>query len=106
MLLLLINNTPNANGILTGKLYEYMASNRPILAIGPTESDIARLLTETGSGSIVNFDDVSGMKITLLTLFELYKSGKLNSSAKGYEQYSRRAQCGVMAEILNDITRN
>ena len=105
MLLLLINNTPNANGILTGKLYEYMASNRPILAIGPTKSDIARLLTETGAGSIVDFDDVSGMKITLFNLFELYKTGKLNSSANGYEQYSRRAQCGVMAEILNDITR-
>jgi len=106
LLLLLINNTPNAGGILTGKLYEYMASTRPILAIGPTESDIARLLSETETGSIVDFEDVEGMKLTLLAFFERYKTGQLESSAKGFEKYSRRAQCGIMADILNDITRH
>jgi glycosyltransferase involved in cell wall biosynthesis len=105
LLLLLINNTPNANGILTGKLYEYMASGRPTLAIGPTGSDIARVLGETGAGSMVGFDDVDGMKQMLLTLFDQYKSGRLVSSAKGYEHYSRRAQCGVMAGLLDEITK-
>lgn len=103
ILLLLINNTPNANGILTGKLYEYMASGRPTLAIGPTGSDIARVLQETGSGCIVGFDDVAGMKQMLLEQFRKYKDGTLTSSASGYEKYSRRAQCGVMAGILDDI---
>jgi glycosyltransferase involved in cell wall biosynthesis len=106
LLLLLINNTPNANGILTGKLYEYMASNRPTLAIGPIGSDIAKLLNETGAGTIVGFEDVEGMKAALLSFFEYYQNGKLNSSASGYEQYSRRAQCGVLTEILTEITRN
>ena len=105
LLLLLINNTPNANGILTGKLYEYMASKRPTLAIGPTGSDIARLLNETETGTIVDFDDVAGMKNTLLALFNKYKTGTLESAAKGYDQYSRRVQCGIMADILNDITQ-
>lgn len=106
VLLLLINNTPNANGILTGKLYEYMASRRPILAIGPTNSDIAQLLFETGTGTIVDFEDVVSMKATLLTLFRKYTIGTLKSSAnKDYEQYSRRVQCGIMAGILNDITQ-
>jgi len=104
ILLLLINNTPNANGILTGKLYEYMASGRPTLAIGPTGSDIAKVLKETGAGTIVDFDDVAGMKATLLALFEQYKSGTLSSSASGYEQYSRRAQCGVMAGLLDEAS--
>jgi hypothetical protein len=103
--LLLINNTPNAGGILTGKLYEYMASERPVLAIGPVQSDIATLLKETKAGTIVDFEDVAGMKTVLLDLFEKYKSGKLNSTASGYQQYSRRSQCGVMAEVLNDVTK-
>ncbi len=106
LLLLLINNTPNANGILTGKLYEYMVSKRPILAIGPTGSDIASLLFETETGTIVDFDNLAGMKQTLLSLFEKYRNGTLESSAKGYNQYSRSAQCGIMAKILNEITQN
>jgi glycosyltransferase involved in cell wall biosynthesis len=105
ILLLLINNTPNAGGILTGKLYEYMASERPILAIGPVQSDIATLLKETQAGTIVDFDDVAGMKTVLLDLFEKFKSGKLNSKASGYQQYSRRSQCGVMAGLLNEVTK-
>ncbi|MDP4240825.1 MAG: glycosyltransferase [Bacteroidota bacterium] len=103
LLLLLINNTPNANGILTGKLYEYMASARPILAIGPVVSDIATLLAETNAGTVVDFYDVAGMKSAILDLFERYKQGKLNSEASGYQQYSRRAQCGVMAQLLDDV---
>jgi len=104
LLLLLINNTPNAGGILTGKLYEYMASARPILAIGPVHSDIATLLKETQSGFIVDFDDVVGMKSVILDLFEKYKLGTLNSVASGYQQYSRKAQCGVMAKLLNSVS--
>jgi len=103
VLLLLINNTPNANGILTGKLYEYMASERPVLAIGPSKSDIAALLTETKAGLIVDFDDVEGMKKAILNLFEAYKNNKLTSESSGYQQYSRKAQCGVLAEVLNSI---
>jgi len=105
LLLLLINNTPNAGGILTGKLYEYMASSRPILAIGPVQSDIATLLKETKAGSIVDFDDLSGMKSVILDLFKEFKHGNLISKATDYQQYSRKAQCGVMAGLLNDISK-
>ena len=105
ILLLLINNTPNAGGILTGKLYEYMASERPVLAIGPVQSDIATLLEDTHAGTIVGFDDVEGMKKVVLDLFEKYKLGELNSKASGYQKYSRRSQCGVMAELLNGVTK-
>jgi hypothetical protein len=75
------------------------------LAIGPSGSDIAKVLNQTGSGVIVDFDDVEGMKKMLFDLFAKYQNGTLTSSASGYEQYSRRAQCGVMAGLLDDITK-
>ena len=103
ILLLLINNTPNSKGILTGKLYEYMASERPILAIGPTDSDISRILTETNSGIIVDFDDIEGTKTAIITLFEMYKNKQLKSQSSNYKQYSRKSQCGVLAGILDEI---
>ncbi|MGZ3901061.1 MAG: glycosyl transferase family 1, partial [Bacteroidia bacterium] len=44
VLLLLVNNTKNAKGILTGKFFEYMASKVPVLAIGPVNGDLAKII--------------------------------------------------------------
>ena len=50
VLLLAINkDSPNAKGILTGKFFEYLASGRPIMAIGPSNGDLAQILEEVGS---------------------------------------------------------
>ncbi|MFV0391274.1 MAG: glycosyltransferase family 4 protein [Paludibacteraceae bacterium] len=106
ILLLLINNTPNAKGILTGKFYEYMASERPILVVGPTESDAAKLLHETKSGQIVDFDDLEGMKNTISNLYNDYKAGTLIAKSKDYRQYSRKNQCAIVAGLLNSITKD
>jgi glycosyltransferase involved in cell wall biosynthesis len=103
VLLLLINNTPNAKGILTGKFYEYMASERPILVIGPKNSDVENLVNETQCGVLVDFDDVEGMKQAVLDLFEIYKKGELKPKSTNYQQYSRKAQCGILAELLNKM---
>ncbi len=46
VLLLPINDTPNSMGILPGKLYEYLSLGRPVLAIGPGDGDVARVVTE------------------------------------------------------------
>lgn len=105
ILLLLVNNTPNANGILTGKFYEYMASERPILVIGPDRSDVATFLDETKAGLIAGFDDLEGTKRVVHQLFEKYKSGKLNSESQNYQQYSRKNQCAVMAGLLDEIVK-
>ena len=62
ILLLVINNTPNAKGILTGKVFEYMASGRPILAVGPKDGDIAEIFSGTNSGEVIDYEDVQGVK--------------------------------------------
>jgi len=70
VLLVSINNTPNATGILPGKFFEYLASGRPILAIGPVESDIGTVLSKTQAGIIEERDDLEGIKQAVLSLFE------------------------------------
>ncbi|RME18706.1 MAG: glycosyl transferase family 1 [Bacteroidetes bacterium] len=69
VLLLIINNAPNSKGIITGKLFEYLALQKPIIAIGPPDGDAAKIIHQTHSGIIIDYDDVEGMKNALLKLF-------------------------------------
>ena len=90
ILLLPINDAPNVKGILTGKMFEYLAIQRPILAIGPTDADFAKIIKETQSGVAINFDDINKMKEILSDYFDKYKKGKLSVESGAYEKYSRK----------------
>ncbi|SHF45253.1 Glycosyltransferase involved in cell wall bisynthesis [Mariniphaga anaerophila] len=90
VLLLPINDAPNARGILPGKMYEYMALRRPILAIGPTDSDFAQILAETNAGAAIGFNDSSGMKAVLNNYFMLFREGKLQVQSASVDKYSRK----------------
>ena len=107
VLLLFVNNSPNAKGILTGKIFEYMASGRPILAIGPKDGDTAIILDETKSGVIVDFEDKEGMKKVILDLFEKYKDNQLlTKENESVKKYSRRALAKEYVNLIERILRN
>lgn len=105
VLMLLINNTPNAMGIIPGKFFEYLSTRRPILCIGLPESDIAHILNETKAGNTVNFEDVTGMKNYLLELYIKYKNGELTNIINNIDKYSRKSLCGDVSQILNNIVK-
>ncbi|NQV03056.1 MAG: glycosyltransferase, partial [Bacteroidia bacterium] len=85
VLLLIINNTPNARMILTGKFFEYMAARRPILCIGPPDGDAARILQQTHSGLLAGHDDLKLIEQHLLTYYNRFKSGNLTADSKDIE---------------------
>jgi glycosyltransferase involved in cell wall biosynthesis len=103
-LLLLVNNAPNAKGILTGKLYEYLASGRPILAIGPVDGDAARILKETHAGVTVGFENKEKMREVIKDLYQKYlENGLPSNENKGIEKYSRKALAGEYGKLLDRI---
>ncbi len=104
VLLLVVNNTPNAKGIVTGKFFEYLAAGRRILAIGPTDGDLAEIMADTGAGDVVDFNDVDKAMNLLTKYFNLFNEGKLNPESKGIEKYSRKELTGQLAKILNEIS--
>jgi glycosyltransferase involved in cell wall biosynthesis len=106
VLLLLINRTNNAKGIVTGKLYEYLAAHRPILGIGPTDGDVSELLRNTQTGIMIDFDDEKLMKETLLQLYEQYKRKSLTVSAESIEKFSRKNLTCDLANLLDAICKN
>jgi glycosyltransferase involved in cell wall biosynthesis len=101
VLLLPINNAPNAMGIIPGKMYEYIALNRPILAIGPPESDSAKIISETNSGICKNFEDMEGITSTLQIYYNRFREGTLTTSLKSYQNYSRKNQTANLVKLLN-----
>lgn len=105
VLLLLINQTNNAKGIVTGKLYEYLAAHRPILGVGPTDGDVSELLRNTQTGIMIDFDDEKLMKETLLHFYEQYKRKSLTVSAESMEKFSRKNLTRDVANLLDSICK-
>lgn len=104
ILLLCINNTPNADSILTNKFYEYLSAHRPILAFGPTDGDASAILSETGAGRIFHYSDIEGLKNHLLNLFALYLQQNLTVQSRDIERFTRRNLTGELCTLLNRIT--
>ena len=104
LLLLMPDSEPRAKGLLTGKLFEYLASGRPILCIGPEDGDAARILKETQAGVTVRFEDRERMKETIKGLYQKYlENGLPDNSNAEIERYSRRELTKQYAKILNQI---
>jgi glycosyltransferase involved in cell wall biosynthesis len=104
VLLLLLNDTPNVRGIAPGKMYEYLASGRPILATGPSDGDAARIISQANAGTMCDFGDQEAMEKVLLGFFERYQQGRLSVSHNDINRYSRKHTTGQMAALLDDLT--
>ena len=104
VLLLMINNTPNARTIIPGKLYEYLGSGRPILAIGPRDSDSAKVIGMTNGGVVHEYHDIEGLKARVLEYFELFKTKSLHGNAEGIQKFTRKSLAADFASVLDEIT--
>ena len=60
-LLLIIPDHHSSRSIITGKLFEYLASGKPIICLGPADGDAAQILEETGHGKTFNYNDSEGI---------------------------------------------
>lgn len=100
VLLLAVNKVPSAKGIVTGKIFEYLVAKRPILAIGPTDGDLAEILDETQAGTIAGFDHLEKTKETVLKMYHLYLKNKLEVSSINVEQYHRKEITSQLAKLI------
>lgn len=100
ILLLVINNTPNSKGILTGKVFEYMASGRPILAIGPEDGDVAEVLEQTGLGEVIDYNDYQGIK-HFISEYLSGEKGAYQGLPTEVMKFHRRALTKELVDLLN-----
>lgn len=102
-LLLLIPSHESEKGILTGKLFEYLAAMQPIIAIGPPDGDAAEIIKECLAGEMFGRDDEEGLKKYIINLMQkpelLHDQDKINN-------YSRKQQAKEVALFLDFCTNN
>lgn len=105
LLLFIIPQTPGNQVILTGKLFEYLASRTPLLAIGPTAGNAAQLLSTCNRLPMLDYTDKPGIEQQIMDAFVAFQSGQLNKH-KGmeHEQFSRESLTHELANWLNSIT--
>jgi len=103
VLLLVEMDSPETKSIIPGKLFEYVAANRPILAIGPEGSDVEAIIKETNTGVYFKYTDKEKLKQQLQLYYEDYLRANLNVNSKNIQKYSRSALTKSLSTILLNI---
>ena len=101
VLLLIEIDSEQTRSIIPGKLFEYMVSERPIIAIGPEKSDIEDIINQTNTGVFFNYSEKEKLKKTILDYYNLYKINKLHLFPVGLQQYSRKNLTEQLVKVLN-----
>lgn len=102
ILLLLEINHIKTQGIIPGKLFEYMVSGRPILAMGYKDWDAGNIIRQTNTGKVLLYDDYQMIKDCILEYYHLYKQQKLQSYPLGLAMYHRKNLTQKLAEIIRN----
>jgi glycosyltransferase involved in cell wall biosynthesis len=106
LLLLIPEAAGRGKGVLSGKVFEYLAAERPILALVPPDGAAADLIRETGAGVVVAPEDVDGIASALAELESRWRAGRLNGTPLSDEwkrRLSRRARTEEYVEFLREV---
>jgi hypothetical protein len=100
LLLLIEIDSEDTKCIIPGKLFEYMISNRPIVAMGPKGSDVEKIIKETNTGHYFNYSDYESLKRIILEHYKAFQNKTLQSHPIGLQKYHRKALTKSLANLL------
>jgi len=106
LLLLVPEAGGRGKGVLSGKVFEYLAAGRPILAAVPPDGAAAALIEETGAGVVVAPEDVAGLRSALEDLHRRFLDGGLPSVQLDEDvrrRLSRQSRVEELAALLREI---
>ena len=94
--LLPLNNTPNAKGIMPNKLYEYLATGKPMIVIGPKDGDAARVIKNLENCCVFDFDE----DIDHHVLTECLKKGEISHDLSMFNRYNLAVEIDKLLQSL------
>jgi hypothetical protein len=101
-LLLVANTTPGAEATVPGKLFEYLATGRPVLAVAPPDSSTADVLAQTGGGWLAPASDPTGIACTLHRAF---RESPPAANPANLARFDRRRLAADLARILDEVSK-
>jgi hypothetical protein len=106
LLLLIPEAGGRGRGVLSGKVFEYIAAERPILAVVPPDGAAARLIRDTGVGVVAAPEDVDGIRAALVDLHARWRDGALEAtplSPEWRDRLSRSTRVEQLADVLRSL---
>src|SRR5207248_1988276 len=80
LLLLIPEAGGRGRGVLSGKVFEYLAAERPVLALVPPDGAAAQLVRDAGAGLVAAPEDVDGIRAALVDLHARWQAGALDAN--------------------------
>jgi len=93
-------------GVLSGKVFEYLAAERPILAVVPPDGAAAELIRHAGAGVVVAPDDIDGIERELVAMRDRWRAGELDGSPLSDEwrkRLDRRTRVQELADLMHSL---
>jgi glycosyltransferase involved in cell wall biosynthesis len=101
---LLIHPPMGVKGVYTGKLFEYLSTGKPVLALVDTEDVAAKLINEMNAGEVVDFYDVDGIKKAILKIHSDWKEHNLPKvDPEKIKKLHRKHQVSLLEELIDEI---
>lgn len=104
-LLLVVDESSDSNEIVPGKVYEYIGSQKAVIAIAPEQSAIADLIAETKSGFVAHQSNIQGIQDAILKIYSSYISDQnlIAPDTAAINKYERKATTEELAKLLNSL---
>ena len=106
LLILPLRKEPEYKAVLPGKLFEYLASRRPVLGIGQKDGAMAMILNETKTGVVLDWEDREAIACHIDSCWEKHLAGKLVTDGADISQFTRRSLTRRMAQLFDSLTHS
>lgn len=100
VLMIPLRKEPACVATIPGKLFEYLASRRPIIGFGQTDGAMARIISDTRSGKTFEWEDRDGMYEYISDCYGRFVRGSLKDNTMDVSAYSRENLAKSYAKLL------
>ena len=103
LLLLAIPKIEGNEGIITGKIFEYLASKKPIIGIGPINGDAAKIISNCNAGKMFDYKAQKEILNQLNNYYYDWEKGlDINGTNNNYKKFSRKNLTQKLVQIIED----
>ena len=106
LLILPLRKEPEYKAVLPGKLFEYLASWRPVLGIGQPDGAMSMILNTTKTGVVLDWEDKASLDRYIEFCWQKHLKGELTVEDADISQFTRRNLTRRMAQLFEKLTRS